>query len=127
MIVIDGTSYNVPIVSLVESCDFLDKFAQRTIDGVLHRELIGCYFNQQLTFASPVTTADRTHYQALWVKLSEPVTFHTVTVPDSDGVNFTFSMYVANLKRTLKKWDGSKTYWKTMTVNFTAGIPARKP
>jgi nucleoid-associated protein YejK len=124
MIVIDGTTYNVPVIALDETCDFLDKYAERTEDGKLHRELIGCYFNQKIQFGSPTDTAA---LAALWNKLTEPVEFHTVTVPDEDGVDFTFTAYFSNVKRTLRKHTDAKTFWKSLTVNFTAQSPARTP
>ena len=38
MVVIDGKSFNVPVVSLKRTADFLDKYGNRTEDGVLQRE-----------------------------------------------------------------------------------------
>jgi len=122
-ITIDSVTYDVPIIDLSESCDFLDKFAERTEDGVLHRELIGTYHNQQIKFGQPTTASERAAYTLLWEKLTEADEFHTVTVPDEDGVDFTFTAYFSNVKRHLKKWYGSKTYWKEMTVNFIAQSP----
>lgn len=124
MITIDGVDYDVPLIALDETCDFLDKYAERTQDGVLHRELIGCYFNQQIQFA---TGASPTEYAALWLKLTEPVEFHTVTVPDTDGVDFTFIAYFSNVKRSLRKWTDAKTFWQKLVVNFIAQSPARTP
>ena len=125
MIIIDGQSFNVPILSLDETCDFLDKYAERTEDGTLRRELIGVYFNQQLKFGFiGVPTATM---QALWEKLTEPVEFHTVVVPDEDGDSFTFTAYFAGVKRSLLKSTTPKTYWKSLTVNFIGKAPARKP
>ena len=124
MIVIDGTSFNVPILSLDETCDFLDKYAERTEDGVLHRELIGTYLNQKLTFG---TITDTATMASLWAKLCEATEFHTVTVPDADGADFTFTAYFSNVSRSLRKYKTSKTYWKTLTVNFTAESPAQTP
>ena len=127
MIVIDGQTFNVPIIGLDESCDFLDKYAERTEDGVLHRELIGCYFNQQIQFGAPVDAASVSEYAALWLKLTEPVGFHTVTVPDTDGVDFTFTAYFSNVRRSLRKHTATKTFWKNLTVNFIAQAPSRVP
>ena len=45
-IIVDGTYFDLPMVSLKRSADFLDKYAERTEDGVLHRELIGVYYNR---------------------------------------------------------------------------------
>ena len=126
-IIIDTVTYDVPILELSESCDFLDKYAERTEDGVLHRELIGTFHNQQIKFGQPLTSAERTAYAALWAKLTEAEEFHTVTVPDADGVPFTFTAYFSNVKRQIKKWGSSKTYWKEMTVNFVAQSPKAVP
>ena len=38
---IDGISYDVPLVSIKRTAEFLDKYAERTEDGDLKRELIG--------------------------------------------------------------------------------------
>jgi hypothetical protein len=43
---IDGEVYNVAVLTgLDRNADFLDKYAERTDDGDLKRELIGVYFN----------------------------------------------------------------------------------
>jgi hypothetical protein len=126
-IIIDTTSYDVPIVSLDETCEFLDKYAERTEDGILHRELIGCYFNQQIKFGSPVNATQKAAMVTLWAKLTEAEEFHTVTVPDVDGVDFTFTAYFSQVKRGLRRWNSSETYWKEMTVNFIAQSPAKVP
>ena len=123
-IVIDGTTYDVPIISIDESADFLDKVAERTEDGILHRELIGVYRNYKISFGSSAAT---TELAALWLKLTEPVESHEVTVPDYDGVEYTFDAYFSNVKRSLRKTTAAKTFWKDLTVNFVAMEPARTP
>ncbi len=123
-IIIDGVTYDVPVVAIDETCSFLDKYAERTEDGVLHRELIGTFHNQKIQFGSP---HDMTAYNLLWVKLTEAKEFHTVTVPDVDGSDFTFTAYFSNVTRGLRKWDGSTTKWRDMTVNFTAQSPKATP
>jgi hypothetical protein len=127
MIIIDEVEYDVPLIALDETCDFLDKYAERTEDGVLHRELIGCYFNQKLQFGSPVGATQRAAMTALWAKLTEATDYHTVTVPDVDGADFTFTAYFASVKRSLKRWDSGRTYWRGMTANFVAQSPAATP
>jgi phosphoserine aminotransferase len=123
-IVIDSTTYDVPIISIKESADFLDKYAERTEDGVLHRELIGVYRNYQIVFGSGAAT---TELAALWLKLTEPVESHEVTVPDYDGVEYTFNAYFSNVKRELRKVKTAQTFWRDLTVNFVAMEPARTP
>jgi len=121
MIIIDGTTYNIPVLSITRRADFLDKYAERTEDGVLHRELIGVYFNYQLKFGQTYNTSE---YNALWAKLSEPEEFHTVTVPDEDG-DYTFTAYFSNVGDELRKDKGATHYWKNLTVNFISESPAR--
>ena len=123
-IIIDGDTFDIPVVGLDETCDFLDKYAERTEDGVLHRELIGCYFNQKIQFGAPPSTAELAR---LWLKLTEAVAYHTVTVPDDDGVDYTFIAYFAGVKRSLRKYTSARTFWKSLTVNFIAQSPARTP
>ena len=119
-ITIDGTVYNVPVISIKRTADFLDKFAERTVDGKLHRELIGVYFNYSVKFGQ----ASMTDYSLLWAKITEPVEFHTVIIPDEDG-DLTFTAYFSGISDELIKVAGATRYWKNLTVNFTAQAPAR--
>ncbi len=123
-IVIDSTTYNIPILSIRRKAEFLDKYAERTEDGVLHRELIGVYYNYELAFGR---TNDTTEYAALWTKLTEPTEFHTVVVPDGDGAPVTFTAYFAGVSDELRKDTDAKTFWKNLIVNFIAQEPARTP
>lgn len=120
---IDGESFYVPITNITRKADFLDKYAERTEDGVLHRELIGVYFNYQIKFGSGCTAAE---YTALWEKLTEPVEFHTVVVPDEDG-DYTFTAYFASVGDTISKAKGATRFMKDLTANFIAQSPARTP
>ncbi len=122
-IIIDSVTYDIPVMSIIRRADFLDKYAERTEDGVLHRELIGVYFNYQIKFGQSLDTAE---YAALWLKLTEPEEFHTVTVPDEDG-SYTFTAYFSNVGDELRKQKGASNFWKSLTVNFTAQSPARTP
>lgn len=119
-IIIDGINYDIPILSIKRSADFLDKYAERTEDGVLHRELIGVYYNYQLQFGR---TTNTTEYANLWNKLTEAVEFHTVTVPDESG-DFTFTAYFANVSDELRKKAAAANFWQDLTVNFIAKSPA---
>ncbi|MEN6300828.1 MAG: hypothetical protein ABFD51_13120 [Anaerolineaceae bacterium] len=125
MIKIDTEDFNIPIVSITRRADFLDKYAERTEDGKLHREIIGVYFNYQITFGRGVTT---TEYARLWEKLTEPVEFHSVVVPDEDG-DYTFTAYFSNVgDQLVRAKDGTSSvqrFWRNLTVNFIAQEPAR--
>lgn len=122
MITIDGVTYKVPVVSLQRKGDFLDKYANRTEEGELERELIGVYFNYQLKFGF---TTDYREYARLWDKVTEPVEFHTVTVPNGPS-EYTFIAYMSNVSDELIVKHDGVSYYGGLTVNFTAKSPARK-
>ncbi len=122
MITIDGETFNIAVLSPIQrKADFLYKYAERTEDGVLHSELIGVYFNYQLKLGA---SADVTEYARLWEKLTEPVEFHTVTVPDEDG-DYTFTAYFSSVGDEIHKSISARRFFKNLTVNFIAQAPAR--
>lgn len=122
LITIDGTQYDVPIISMNRSADSLYKYAERTADGVLHSELIGNYFNYQIVFGK--NNSNQAAYASLFAKLTEPVEFHTVIVPDEDGTH-TFSAYFSNIKDKFVRIKGSNRYIEGLSVNIIARSPAR--
>lgn len=85
------------------------------------RELIGVYFNYKLELGPGIKPDE---YARFWRKLTEPVEFHTVTVPDEAG-DYTFKAYFSNVGDELLRKKGAKNYWKGLTVNFIAKEPAR--
>ncbi len=121
MLYIDGIGYKIDVLSVKRTADFLDKYAERTENGDLERELIGVYFNYKLQLGPGI---DRTEYARLWDKITEPVEFHEVTVPDEDG-DYTFTAYFSNVADELLRKVAEKNYWKNLTVNFIAKKPAR--
>lgn len=121
MLYIDGIGYKIDVLSVKRTADFLDKYAERTENGDLERELIGVYFNYKLQLGPGV---DRAEYARIWDKLTEPVEFHEVTVPDEDG-DYTFTAYFSNVADELLRKVAEKNYWKNLTVNFIAKKPAR--
>jgi len=120
-ITIDTIEYDVPIVDIDRSADFLYKFAERTADGKLHSQLIGVYFNYKLKFGDIV---DPTEYALLWDKITEPVETHIVVVPDVSGT-LTYTAYFSNVKDKLRKDKAAVNYWKNLTINFIATEPER--
>lgn len=122
---IDGIYFDVPLVSLKRSADVLDKYAERTEDGVLHREIIGVYYNYTLN----VGTSDafgQTSYDALWNKLTEPVEFHEISLPTSNGT-YTFQGYISSVSDEYMKIYEDDASFKNLTCKFTAKAPARRP
>lgn len=121
MLTIDGQNYKIDVLSCKRTFDFLDKHAKRTENGDLKRELIGVYINYKLELG---VGTDRAEYERLIDKLSEPVEFHTVTVPGTDG-DYSFTAYFSNVADSLLLSHNKANYWKGLTVNFIAKKPAR--
>lgn len=119
MIIIDSVTYDIPVLSITRKADFLDKYAERTEDGILHREIIGVYFNYSLKFGQSTNVSE---YAALWNKLTAAQEFHTVTVPDESG-DYTFTAYFSNISDELRKETDAANFWKSLTVNFIAQSP----
>lgn len=120
-IVIDGIVYNIGVYAdIKEVADFLDKYANRTDDGDLKRELIGVYFNfSDIKFESQ-TDSNYDEFERLWNKLTEPEEFHDIKI-----ANFEFRAYFNNVSRVIYGYLNNRAYRKDMTVNFTAKKPAR--
>lgn len=118
-IVIDSTTYNVPIKTLKRKAEMLYKFAERTANGVLHSELIGVYYNYSLQAGMSVNNV--TDYAALWTKLTSAVTSHSITV-----LGTTFNCYFANISDEVVK-DQSTDYFRNLTFDVIAISPAVIP
>ncbi len=120
-IVIDSIVYNIGVYAdIKEVADFLDKYANRTDDGDLKRELIGVYFNFSDIKFEPQTDSNYDEFERLWNKLTEPEEFHDVKI-----ANFEFRAYFNNVSRVIYGYSNNRAYRKDMTVNFTAKKPAR--
>ena len=122
---IDSTTYNVNIKVINRRAEGLDKYAERTEDGILHRELIGWYFNFDVECGMSIHNV--TDYAALFLKLTEPVAFHTVTMPAPSGYG-TFECYFAGVRDEAVKWYvGGTQYFRNLSFSIIAKSPARTP
>lgn len=124
-IMVDGIFFDIPMVSLKRNADFLDKYAERSEEGDLLRELIGVYYNYTLTVGTSSDFGD-TDYNAFWDKMTEPVEFHEISIPTQDGY-YTFRGYISSVSDEYKKILGNKAAFTGFTCKFTAQSPARRP
>ena len=122
-LVIDGTTYNLPLKMVRRKAELLFKYANRTVDGVLHSEPIGTFYNYSVEVGRSLN--DEADYADLWVVLTEPVSSHEITLPDESGT-LTFDCYFANIKDEVAKQATVNTF---MGLSFDViGIsPARTP
>ena len=117
---IDGQEYKVPLISPIDrKGDILDLTANRTEDGVLHRDVIGTYYNYTLNFLNNGNTQA---YEELWWKLTEPVASHQVQLPYQPEP---FEGYFGSCKDnvTLITSDGIKA--KGLSCNLICTRPSR--
>jgi hypothetical protein len=125
-ITIDSTTYDVPIVSISRKADSLDKGAERTQDGVLHRELIGIYFNYDVVMGmSANNVAD---YAALFLKLTEPTEYHTVVIPGAPAGYETVQIYFGSIRDEMMRFQlNGVDYFKSLSFSIIARAPSRTP
>ena len=116
---IDGVEYKVPIVQLDRKGDILDLTANRTEDGVLHRDVIGTFYNYTLTIG---VVHDQTLYDTLWWTLTAPVASHQIQLPNQPEA---FEGYFGSCKDNivLITDDGQKA--KGLSFNLVATRPSR--
>jgi hypothetical protein len=123
-LVIDGTTYDLPLKVINRTADLLFKYGERTEDGVLHSEILGVFYNYSVECGqSANNVAD---YAALWVKLTEAVESHTITMPDEDG-DKTFTCYFADIKDETVKWNTTQNYFRGLSFSIIAISPAVVP
>ena len=121
---IDGTLYNVPLISIKRNFDVLDKYAERDEEnGDLQREIIGVYANYTLAFG---TIDDDDTYEQLIDKLTEPVEFHDFVMPTTKG-EFEFKGYISQVSDEITKIMKETARFKGLTCKFTMKKPFRTP
>ncbi|RPJ29441.1 MAG: hypothetical protein EHM33_00920 [Chloroflexi bacterium] len=120
-VVIDSTTYDVPFKVIDRSASTVDKYAERTEDGVLHRELIGVYFIYKLEFGMSLNNV--TDYAALWLKLTEAAESHEITL-----LGDTYDCYFPDPKdKVVKIKNGSTYYYRDLSVTVIPISPTRTP
>lgn len=120
-LIIDGVEYKVHIAELKRRADILDKFAYRSEDGNLHREVIGTYHNYDLQIG---TEHNKELYNRLFDVLSEPTAYHTVCLPHDE---VTYKAYCSSVQDTILRVEEDGTLYKGLSCKFTAIEPRRRP
>lgn len=117
--------FDVPIASMKRKAPFYDKYANRAENGDLKRELIGVYFNFEMKFGDQ-RDMDLDLYDKLHDKLTEPVEFHTVTLPNEKSA-YSFVAYVTEVDDDVDKILTDRVLYKDLTCKYIAQSPARTP
>lgn len=125
VITIDNKTYKVGVTSLKRGAAVLDgENAGRVLSGRMERDIIGTYYNYDLTFGT--STMSPTDYDAMYEVLTAPSDYHMITVPYGQGTK-TFQAYVSNASDTLKRMTTACNLWGDLTIKFTAMEPMRTP
>lgn len=123
---VDGKEYaNVHVTSLKRSFSILDgENAGRTMDGAMHRDIIGTYYNYTMEIDPHESSPEE--YDSLYEALSAPQDSHSIVVPYGQGT-LAFEAYVANGEDELFDGSDNTNRWDNLSINFIAMKPQRRP
>lgn len=123
-LIIDGTTYNIPLVSIKRTLDFLEKYAERSEDGDVQIETIGLYKNYTISIGL-IDDAE------LYDQLIEHITdcenrFHHVILPDASK-QFDFYGYFSSIKDEMEKVLENGAQYKGLSWKMTSKKPYKTP
>ena len=123
-LIIDGITYNIPLISIKRNLDFLEKYAERSEDGDIKIETIGLYKNYTISIGL-IEDAE------LNDKLIEHITdcenrFHHVTLPDASK-QFDFYGYFSSIKDEVEKVLETGAQYKGLSWKMTSKKPYKTP
>lgn len=123
-LIIDGIKYNIPLVSIKRNMDFLEKYANRSEDGVMHMETIGLYKNYNVSIG---TIDDASTYDALIEHITDCTErMHTVILPDASK-QFSFRGYFSSISDEIEKCLGTGAKYKGLSWKMTSERPTKTP
>lgn len=123
---IDGQRFEVMLIKISRSASILDKYAKRTINGDLQREIIGTYYNYSLEFAY---NDEPEKYDLLWERLTAPEPFHDIEIVDTKNT-YSFKGYIANVKDNISyanPENGNERSFDSLSCDIVAKTPSRRP
>ena len=123
-LIIDGITYNIPLISIKRNLDFLEKYAERSEDGDIKIETIGLYKNYTISIGL-IEDAE------LYDQLIEHITdcenrFHHVTLPDASK-QFDFYGYFSSIKDEVEKVLETGARYKGLSWKMTSKKPYKTP
>jgi len=124
MVKVDGTDYGAIVTALTRNFEVVDgDNAGRTLDGVMHRDLIGTYYNYSITINTD--RMSQTEYNALYKTISAPVASHDIVVPFGNET-LSFKAYVSRgSDDLLRQYSETNRYWGNLSFDFIAMEPQR--
>lgn len=123
-LIIDGITYNIPLVSIKRTADFLEKYAERTEDGDIKIETIGIYKNYTINIG---LIDDVGTYDKLFDHITDCTNrFHHVSLPDASK-QFDFYGYFSSISDEVEKVFDSGAQYKGLTWKMTSKKPFKIP
>ena len=123
--IMDGETYNVQVMSLKRTFEIKEAIAAKlTQSGGIYRDLVGTYYNYQMTVREK--NGDREAMDAFWEEVSKPVPSHTCTFPYNQSV-LTQKMYVKTGSQDISRLYEDGAYWRDITIQFIAKEPKVLP
>ena len=117
MVTVNGTWIINPAgVDVVYSV--LDKYAERDMNGILHREIAAKKIKYTLSWPY---MPDNDEFISMWNLFASLPEFANFTVPNPDGTSHTFQGYIGDMSVTmLSYWDMGQwcqSRWKSFKVS----------
>lgn len=125
MLKIDGKNYIGIVTGLKRNFEVTDgENAGRTLDGEMHRDLIGTYYNYSISI-----TTDRmkqSEYNELYEVISAPVASHKMEVPYGNEI-LIFNAYITQgSDELIRRYSPTDRYWGNLAFDFIAMAPQRR-
>lgn len=126
MLEIDGIEYGAIVTALKRSFEVTDgNNAGRTLDGNMHRDLVGTYYNYSISVMTDLMTQAK--YNQLYEVISSPTESHDIVVAYGNET-LTFKAYIAQgTDDLLRQYSETNRYWGNLSFNFIAMEPQRRP
>ena len=117
MVTVNGTWIINP-AGVVVVYSVLDKYAERDMNGILHREIAAKKIKYTLSWPY---MPDNDEFISMWNLFASLPEFANFTVPNPDGTSHTFQGYIGDMSVTmLSYWDmgqGRQSRWKSFKVS----------
>lgn len=125
MLKIDGKNYIGIVTSLKRNFEVADgENAGRTLDGEMHRDLKGTYYNYTVNIMTD--QMKQSEYNELYETISAPVKSHEMEVAYGNGV-LIFNAYITQgSDELIREYSSTDRYWGNLTFDFIAMAPQRR-
>lgn len=122
-IYIDSLKYEVPVLSCDCKPNTLWKYAERTEDGIHNGEILGVYFNYTIECGNIVSQEE---YKSLLNKLTEPVEYHHVKLPNQYGDMVDMEVYFSVESYAVKESINGVNVFKGLKFECICRRPTRQ-